>query len=199
MNFSIQTTSATEIQTPCLVLPLWQDQSLSDAAQQWNNRLNGLIQSVIDEDDFKATTGATRMLYHSSDDASTCSRILLLGLGKCEDFRRGNGVRPAPVPRAPCAASSVPNSPLRCRSATKNVRFSALETGQGAVEGVLLGLHQYNGFKTDDDTKNQTRIENVTLLAQKARIAKRCKTASSATDHRSSQSQRARLGEFALQ
>ena len=167
MNFSIKTTSATEIQTPCLVLPLWQDQPLSDAAEQWNGRLNGLIQSVLDEDDFKASTGATRVLYNLSNDAaSNCSRILLLGLGKCEDFSPWKW-RQATA-KAARAVRGIKRSEfaIMLPQCDKDCQISDSETGQGAVEGVLLGLHQYNGFKTDDDTKNQTVIENVTLLAQ---------------------------------
>ena len=147
------------------MLPLWQDQPLSDAAQSWNERLNNLIQSVIDEDDFKASLGATRVLYVTNDAASTCSRIVLLGLGKCADFspwkwRQATG-------RAARAVRGIKRSEfaLVLPQCDGDCQISDLETGQGAVEGVLLGLHQYNGFKTDDETKNQTQIANVTLLA----------------------------------
>ncbi len=165
MNFTIQTSSATETATPCLVLPIWQDQPLSDAAQQWNERLNGLIQSVLDEDDFKAAIGATRVLYVTGDSASTCSRVLLLGLGKCAEFSPWKW-RQATA-RAARAVRGIKRSEfaLALPQCDNDCQSSPLETGQGAVEGVLLGLHQYNSFKTDDETKNQTKIENVTLLA----------------------------------
>ncbi len=161
MNFEVQISDALELATPCLVVPVFQGEAFSDVAAQLDEKLGGLLSSIREEDGFKGTVGETKVLYTTQ---LAAPRVLLVGLGKREKFSSIK-LRNA-VARAARAVRSIKRNSFAI--VLPQTSLQAGETAQTVVEGISLGLHIFNDFKTDEETKNLTQIENVTLLAADA-------------------------------
>ena len=158
MKFEIDGAAASEIKTSCLIVPFFQGEELADTAAQLNEKLDGLIAQIMAEDGFKGAVGDTRVLYTQGSVAT--SRVLLLGLGKREKFDL-NKWRKA-VSKAMRAVRSLKKT--KAALALPNGDWSSQELTGGAVEAAILGLHVYNDFKTDEESKSLTPLESLTIL-----------------------------------
>lgn len=159
MEIKISHESPRNVETPCLVLPLWQDEPLSGLAAEINESMDNLLQHFVD-DGFKRSAGEVRMVYHVP--ILKAARAIVVGLGKREKFSTAN------LHRAISRAARTARNIKRDRLTFVLPDTDALGSEQVAtaiVEGAVLGLHVYNEFKTDDEAKNLTEIKNVTLLA----------------------------------
>ncbi|MDF2439632.1 MAG: leucyl aminopeptidase [Abditibacteriota bacterium] len=159
MNFEVQFVAPSEFETPCLIVPIWQGEEFNEIASAIDEKLGGLIQSVRDEDGFKAANGEVKVLYTPS--ALPAARVLLLGLGK-RDKWSSIKLRHAAA-RAARAARSIKREEFAF--IVPQSTLEAPESAQAITEGILLGLHIFNDFKTDEETKSLTQLQNVTLLA----------------------------------
>jgi leucyl aminopeptidase len=158
MKLAVSTQSPRDIETSCLIIPLWQDEPLSGLAAEIDESMDGLITQFM-EDGFKRSAGEVRMLYHVP--ILKAARAILVGLGKRDQFS-AHQLHKA-VSRAARTARGIKRESL----AFALPHSKALNAGQSAtaaVEGVVLGLHVYNDFKTDDDAKNLTKVASLTLL-----------------------------------
>jgi leucyl aminopeptidase len=88
VKIDVRTTAPLKMQTPCLVVTLWQNAKLDGAAAKLNKSLNGLIAEVVADDGFQGSIGETRVLYTNQHEGVATPRVILLGLGKRENFRR---------------------------------------------------------------------------------------------------------------
>jgi len=166
MQFEVQAGAALEYSGPCLVVPVWQGEALSGAAGEIDGRADGLIAGIIADDGFKGSSGDTRVLYN----VGNAGRLVLLGLGKREKFS-GFSLR-----KAAAKAARVVRSIKRDSFAIALPRHEALDAealAAAVVEGTTLGLHLFNDFKTDEETKNLTEIGQVTLLTSDVEAATR--------------------------
>ena len=161
MRIETSAVAPLEFDTPCLVVPLFQGEELSGPAAALDEKLNGLIAQIIAEDGFKAALGDSRVLY--TQGASAAPRTLLLGLGKrdkatLDKLRRAvaKGARAVRSLKRDAFALALP----AINGATPDAIAGA------ASEAVILGLHVYNDLKTDEDSKNLTEIQSVTLLTE---------------------------------
>ena len=157
MKLIVNATAPLEFETPCLVLPVWQGEELSGPAADLNEKLGDLIAQIVAEDGFKAAPGDTRTLYTQG----AAPRVLLLGVGK-RDKVSLDTLRRAFV-KAARAVRSLKRD--ECALALPECdEISPAQIAGAAAEAAILGLHVYNDFKTDDDSKNLTQIETLTLL-----------------------------------
>ncbi len=90
MDYSIESSPLEELQCDCLIVGIYQDQQLSPTAAALNNRLQGLIEKVIQRGDISGKNAETLLLNVIPD--NNIERILLVGLGKkdaisAKDFR----------------------------------------------------------------------------------------------------------------
>lgn len=155
MNISASDASALEFSTPCLLVPIWSDESLSGIAADLDKSLGGLISDIIENDGFKAKVGETCTLYTSGQNAA---RVLLFGLGKKDNFN-DTQLRRA-ISKAACAARGLKKSDIAIALSDLNV--------EAATEGLILGLARYTDFKK---AKDSTEIETVTFLVADAATA----------------------------
>ena len=163
MKIEMRSSAPAKFQTPCLVVSLFQDEKLSGGAQKLNRALDGLLAEVMEQDGFKAATGETRVLH--SGEKVAAPRLILLGLGKrtkvsTATLRKAaaKGARAVRGLKRDSFAITVPDIEA----------FTGQEIGAALVEGIELGLHLFNEFKSDDDTKNLTQVTSATLLAENA-------------------------------
>ncbi len=158
MNIELLFASPLDIAAPVLLLPLWSGGELSSEARALDEKLGGLIRSVLEEDAFKPSVGATRVLHTPSLSAG---RLVLLGLGAREKFSLVKWTQ------AVARGARVVRSLKRSQAALllPSCDLSLEELAQGATEGTILGLHLYNDFKTDAETKALTVLDSLSLVA----------------------------------
>ncbi len=157
MNSELLFASPLELDSPALLLPLWSGGELSTEARALDEKLGGLLSSVIEEDAFKPTVGATRVLHTP---ALGTPRLILLGLGARDKFSLVKWTQA--VARGARAVRSIKRS--RAALLLPECDLPPAELAQGATEGAMLGLHLYNDFKTDAETRALTVLETLSLL-----------------------------------
>lgn len=154
MQFSLSRALPTELQTSCLILPIWSDEPLSPIAAAFDEKLDGLLFDITQNDGFKAALGETRVVHTPSLPAS---RLILLGVGKRETASNDHW-RKALVKGARAVRSL---KKVEFALAFPGANGAALETlVQGAAEAIELGLMQFNDFKRGE----HFQIESVTIL-----------------------------------
>ncbi|BCM90755.1 cytosol aminopeptidase [Abditibacteriota bacterium] len=167
MNFSVSLVAPLELQTPCLVLPVWSEDALPAAATAYDEKLGGLLAEIVASDGFSAGVGETRVVYASGENAP---RLVLLGLGKRDNFSLDR-FRKALV-KAARAVRAIKKSSFAL--ALPSVDTAGLEPlVQSAAEAIELGLMQFNDFKRGEHFE----IEAVTLLLDASADADAAQTA----------------------
>lgn len=99
MKFTVRTGSATTQRTACAIVGVYADGTLDDSATALDRAAGGLIRAALKGRDIKGEVGETLMLMAGSP--LPCRRILLVGLGKRQQFDRRAWRRAV---RAACAA-----------------------------------------------------------------------------------------------
>jgi leucyl aminopeptidase len=159
MNISLSFSPATEVQAPCLAVPLWSGGELSDLARQIDEQMGGLVSSVLSEDGWKPSVGATKLLYAPG---ASVPRVLLLGLGTREKF---SGVKWShAVAKGARAVRSIKRTSFAL--ALPELPLEPSQIAQGVAEGAMLGLQTFAEFKTDEESRGKTVVEALTLVAQ---------------------------------
>ena len=148
MKIIVRREHPAECKCEALVVGHFQDDTAPEgAAGEIDRASNGLISELIESGDFKGKLFQTSLLY--TRDSIPGKRILLIGMGKREDFDpeklRGLFSR---------AAQTLRNTGIGTFAAS--LRFGELSIPfetmvEAAVEGTILGLYRYRSFKTDDD------------------------------------------------
>ena len=88
MNFKLDTTSATEINTACLVIGIFEETPLQGSAKLIDQASNGALQRLIKSGDVSSDWKDSTMLHGL--DGVAAKRILVMGYGEVEKF---NAVR----------------------------------------------------------------------------------------------------------
>lgn len=84
MKFTLDTTSAPEIDTECLVIGIFTDSALQGSAKLIDEASQGALQELIDSGDVETSWKCTTMLHGLT--GVVAKRILVLGCGKDEKF-----------------------------------------------------------------------------------------------------------------
>ena len=84
MNYTIKVSQPETAHTECLVIGVYTEKLLSDAAQSVNVSTSGAIKKVLNHGDMTGKLGETQMLYDI--DGVAAKRILLVGLGKAKSI-----------------------------------------------------------------------------------------------------------------
>ena len=80
MQFKVQSEQAASVATPCLILPLMEDEALVDTASTINEMGDGQLQSLIDSGDLSA--GKKKCSWLPTPRGINADRILVVGFGK---------------------------------------------------------------------------------------------------------------------
>ena len=84
MEFSTKAESPDRVKTGCIVAGVFESRRLSDAARLLDRAAGGRIGSILRQDDWEGKLGSTLLLHAVS--GVSAERVLLVGLGKEEDF-----------------------------------------------------------------------------------------------------------------
>ena len=156
MNFSLSLDAPLELQTPCLILPVWSGESLPPVAAAFDEQLKGLLAEIVSQDGFKAGVGETRVVHTSGQNAS---RLMLLGLGKRDDFSLDR-FRKALVKGARVVRTLKKSSFALALPSVENAALAPLV--QSAAEAIELGLMQFNDFKKGEHFE----VSSATILLE---------------------------------
>jgi len=85
VEFSIKVSAPENAKTSCLVAGIFESDILSSTAASIDRASGGLLKTLMKSGDLQGKAGASRMLFHVPGVAA--ERVLVLGLGKKENFR----------------------------------------------------------------------------------------------------------------
>lgn len=144
-----------ELTTPLLILPVFADESLEGTAADLDQTLSGLLTETIEQDGFKAAVGDTRIIPNP---AGAAKRVLLLGLGKKEKFS-ADKLRKATVKAIRNTQALKKTEAAFVLPALEDLSIE--EAALAVAEGLELGIHVFDDFKSDEKS---TPVETITIL-----------------------------------
>ncbi|HSR52732.1 MAG TPA: leucyl aminopeptidase [Acidobacteriota bacterium] len=149
-------------QTECdvLVLPIFEDDDYqSGLLSQIDDKLDGLLREVRENEEWKGKMGDCAVLYRPP--GLPLRRIVLVGAGQREHYDLGT-IREVAV----AAVNRVKSYHLKRVAFCRRSRVDAALAAQAAVEGVLLATYSGDDFKTEDRAKNF--IEEIIFVSPEA-------------------------------
>ena len=84
MELTFSNSAPEKSSTACMILGVFEQKGLSEAAKRADAAYNGLIAGILQGGDFEGKPGQTSLLYTPAGSAS--ARLLLVGLGEQKDF-----------------------------------------------------------------------------------------------------------------
>jgi leucyl aminopeptidase len=153
MKILVKKGKITDYVSEAAVIALYEDmKTLDGAAKLLDETYNGAIKRVLEGRDFEGKLFQTFVLYPR--DSSSVKRIILVGLGKKEEFNmeklRGAFATAARQVRA-----------LNVKEFSTSLQFKTDklpldQKAQAVAEGISLGLYKFTAFKTIDKDKKNT-------------------------------------------
>lgn len=142
MNVTVVHGDLAGMETPLLVVPVFEGDAAHPAADALDQALGGAIAAVRARGDLRGKEGETLVLYPAAG-AVSAERVLLLGLGKAdgvtaEKLRRAGGTvaKQAAKLRASAAAIALPPTSVGAGDAARAV-----------AEGAVLGTYTFTELK----------------------------------------------------
>jgi len=123
MKTTLITSTASSIDTPCLVLGIFAGQALSASTAAVNEASSGLLEQMRESGDIQTAAGKTTLLHQV--DGISARRVLLVGLGKAEEL-------------------DAAKYSAACQSAGKYLRDLAFDTATSCLHEVEIKLQNSN-------------------------------------------------------
>lgn len=143
----------------CLIIGLLEESlPLTGILADLNDKVSGMLQTLIEEEGFEGKAGSTAITRLSSD--SPIKKIGVVGLGS-SDAMALEGLRKGAATAARLAQKN--------KSETMGLSFPTWNNGkavtvQAIAEGIILALNKDSRFKSEPD-KNQKALSEVSLLS----------------------------------
>lgn len=158
MRIFVQKGNLAEVKSQAVILTVFEDKKkLAGAALQIDRKCKGLISDLLKNRDFEGKLSQTSVIY--TKDLLPAKRIALLGLGKSgevdADKIRGAFAKAMQHLRSANIKEAAFSIDWKMISGTKE------KIVQAVVEGALLGLYQYNPYKTvgREDLKEMDQLK----------------------------------------
>jgi len=142
-------------------------------ARSWvktlNKKLKGGIERVKKLGDFEAKPGKTCLLY--ADGGVAAKRVMLVGLGKCKEFKPQT-LRQA-ASKAAAQAVDLKAKTLLLSLHTDipaSAKLDAVQIGQIVAEGACFGAYRYDEYITDKDARRPASVKAVVVDADAAAV-----------------------------
>ena len=127
-----------------------------------NKALGGLLLKIAKEEQFKAKLGHTLLLR---SETFACKRVLLVGLGKREEFSLER-VREAAAASYKAADALHVKRVVSILHGAWEGGLNAKECGRAVVEGLQLAAYKFEGFKKE---KKKSQIVSFDFVSNEAR------------------------------
>jgi leucyl aminopeptidase len=136
-----------------VLLSHWEgEKTLGGEAAAINTRLKGRLGALLKSGEFTGRLGQISILHVAPGDRLRAKRVVLVGLGKRKDgslekIRQAMGAAAKAVRNLGVKSFSTPLHEV------KNDALEAREAAQAMVEGALLGLYQFNAYRTENSNE----------------------------------------------
>ena len=151
-----------------LVLNLFAGEKFGGAVAAVNAKLDGLVETIAKEDQFKAALGST--LSIRTNGAIPAKRLLIVGLGDKKKFSEET-VRVAAAASLNVAKAIGAKSVVSVLHGAGGAEYAARLCGKAIAEGVLLADYEFAKYKKEPVKKSPTTFAIVTTDGKKARSA----------------------------
>lgn len=136
----------------------------NDGGAMLDKKLEGLLSKIIDKDEFSGEEGSFKLVY--TLDKLPSRAILTMGIGKTseltlESIRRFGAKAAEQANKIKAKSISAVLQPEKVKGFTPQERLKAF------VEGVLLGMYEFNTFKSKKDNGKKT-LEEVRIFGIKS-------------------------------
>jgi leucyl aminopeptidase len=162
--------ASTDTTTPLLVLPLYEgDNALVGLAKDVDASIDGSIARVVSRGDFRGRKDDTLVLYPRSEEKLGAQRVLLVGIGKREDYtverlRRavGTAARAAEKMGLTSFAFSLEHTGY------SSERMGSSLAARAAAEAAVLSSWDFCEMKTVGQDEKATGLEEMLLVTDSA-------------------------------
>lgn len=153
MEFSIKTVGTEKQQHNCVIVGVYESQQLSNAAQAIDDTSSGYISTILKRGDLDGKLESTLMLHHVPNVGA--ERVLLVGLGKAEEFTEKQyckavraSVKAVNASGANDALTFLADLPLK----EKNARWKVAHL----VEVTLDATYRFNAIKRKKEAEAES-------------------------------------------
>jgi len=159
MKFSIAHQNIEKLDHDLVVLGSFEDKLNDlDSFKELNKALSGQLGRIIEDEDFTAKEGAV-LLVHTLEQLP-CARLLLVGLGKREEFqvpdtRRYAATAVAESIRRGCQSMAMVMPPLDSTAQESSVQF--------LVEGALMGAYRFERY-LEQGAQTKNKLQSIHLV-----------------------------------
>lgn len=168
MKFTLKVASPQSQQKTCLIIGVYEDKKMTEAAKEIDKASKGLITKLIQEGVFKGESGEILPLIHPAN--TNFSHILLVGCGKIKTlsptgFRRmmattARSLRCTQVSTITCYLTEV-------EVADKSLAWKARQIAEGTMEG----MYCFDEFKSE---KRKNHLKEVIISLPDNKQLKAC-------------------------
>ncbi|MBI2110026.1 leucyl aminopeptidase [Candidatus Woesearchaeota archaeon] len=161
MKIEVLKSSLESVKDELLVIGLFQDEKLPSEVINLDKKSGNQISEVISSKDFKSELLQTSLIYLKN---TSCSRILLVGLGKRKEYKLDNSRGLAGISTK--AVKSLKKKAFSIYVDSQKHNSSYEDIAQSLAEGVILGNYDYDLFKTKDK-KDKVELEKCSFITNK--------------------------------
>ncbi len=157
MKIIVKTSSIEDIKTDAIAIGLFEKEGI-ERYKGLDKAANGLISNLIKKGEFKGK--ADEMLFLIPPAGLKAKRMLLLGLGVKEKFTIDKVRQTSAKAGQEMRSKGIKNFAMPVLPIQEDKK----RIGQAIAEGLLLGLYQFEEYKTEK--KEEKRIDEVVLAAE---------------------------------
>jgi len=156
-----------DVATPLLVLPVYENAlELAGLDGDVDRRLGGAVRRVLDQRDFRGRKEETLVLYPRENDKLGAQRVLLVGVGKREDYtverlRRAVGAAARAAERMGLQSLAFSLD----HTAHSSERMGGFLTARAAAEAAVLAAWDFREMKTVGQDNTFRPLEEIFLIA----------------------------------
>lgn len=164
MRVRVKKESIRTHQTPCLVLPIFEEEKLHADILFLDKKLKGSISRLLKSKDFEGNSNEARMI--DTQGLIAPDQVLLIGLGKKADVN-GDRFRQAMATAAKTCKKYGVKKFSTAFDVVRKKGLNPVEFGQHAAEGCILSLYEFSAYRTESKN-DKKKISEVTILADQS-------------------------------
>ena len=161
-NVIVKSTPLLDEVSDALVLCHWEGERFADQAAAVDKAVNGRLRALLASGEFTGQLGQVSILHSATGERLRAKRVVLVGLGKrpeasLDKLRQAVGKAAKAVREVGAKSFSIPVPGLiragiggaRANGAPETGPIDSNDAAQAMVEGALLGLYQFNVYRTE--------------------------------------------------
>lgn len=164
MQFSVKSGDVAGIQTDCVVVGVFQGRELTSAGKALDKASAGSLRAAMQDDGFQGKSGEAQLVLRVPE--VKAKRVLLVGLGKREDFRPWNLEKVLKNAAGKLRSTEARNASFALHEALEDPVRGARDT----VTALNAALYRFDACKSksSDNGKDVLKLSRVTLVADEA-------------------------------